>query len=338
VIGRDFDLEVLAAVVGIDEDALLDIIDSGEQAGLLTEVEGVVERFSFAHALTQHTLYEDLGAARRARAHRKVANVLEQMYGTAPESRAAELAHHFLTATKTGDAPKALTYCKMAGDQALAQAAPADALGWFAQALDLYPQLPPDENVHCDILIGLGTAQMRTGDPAHRQTLLDAAAIAEALGDGERLVACALANNRTGTSATGQVDHERVAVLEAALRAVGSDESDERARLLATLGCELIYESFRDRAWPLMSEAIAMALHIDDPLCFLRVTSAVYAEGYTPDTVEDRLTDLDRAVSMADSLGDPKASFHANYYRSIACLQTRQVGFRRAFGCCLLTG
>ncbi len=84
----------------------------------------------------------------------------------------------------------------MAGDQALAQAAPADALGWFVQALDLYPQLPADESLHCDLLIGLGTAQIRTGDPAHRQTLLNAAAIAQAQGDSARLVAAALANNR----------------------------------------------------------------------------------------------------------------------------------------------
>ena len=37
---------------------------------------------------------------------------------------------------------KALSYCKLAGDQALAQLAPADALGWFAQALELYPSCP----------------------------------------------------------------------------------------------------------------------------------------------------------------------------------------------------
>jgi class 3 adenylate cyclase/tetratricopeptide (TPR) repeat protein len=321
VIGRDFDIDVLAAVAQMDEDALLDIVDRGVEARLLTEVEGVAERVSFAHALTQHTLYEDLGAARRARAHRKVADVLEQMYGAAPESRAAELAHHFLAATKSADAMKALTYCKMAGDQALAQAAPADALGWFVQALDLYPQLPADENLHCDLLIGLGTAQIRIGDPGHRQTLLDAAAIAQAQGDSARLVAAAMANNRTGVSASGQVDSDRVAVLEAALEAVRPGDGTERAHLLAILGCELTYESFAGRAWPIMSEALAMARRLDDPLCFLRVTITVYAHSQTPDTVEDRLVDLAHSVTLADSLGDPKASFNAHYERAIACLQ-----------------
>ena len=200
VIGRDFDIYVLTEVAGTDEDAVLDIVDQGLQAGLLTEVEGVPERLSFAHALTQHTLYEDLGAARRARAHRKVADVLEQRYGTAPESGAAELARHFLAATKSADVMKAMTYCKMAGDQALAQAAPADAVGWFAHTLDLYPQVTADETLHCDLLIGLGTAQRQTGDAAHREILFQAAALAEQLGETDRLVRAALANSRGSVS------------------------------------------------------------------------------------------------------------------------------------------
>jgi predicted ATPase len=147
VIGRTFDIEVLATVADVDEDALLDIMDNGVQAGLLVEVEGTVERFSFAHALTQHTLYEDQGATRRARAHHKVAQVLEELPGAAPETRAAELARHFAAATKTADATKALTYSKLAGEQALAQLAPADALEWFGQALELCSQVRPDDSL-----------------------------------------------------------------------------------------------------------------------------------------------------------------------------------------------
>ena len=245
VIGRDFDIEVLGDVVGMDEDALLDLIDTAVQAGLLVEVDGVVDRFSFAHALTQHTLYEDLGASRRARVHRRIADSLEQMYGAAPEARAAELARHFVAATKTADAMKALSYCKIAGDQALAQLAPADALGWFAQALELYPQVPTDDGMRCDLLIGLGTAQRRTGDPAHRQTLLEGATIAISLGDRERLIAAAIANTRGSVTTAGQVDHDKLVVLEQALGAVGLGDSPERVRLLAILAEELEFGADR---------------------------------------------------------------------------------------------
>ena len=86
----------------------------------------------------------------------------------------------------------------------LAALAPAEALGYFAQALNLYPQASdPDPALGIDLLIGLGTAQRQTGDPAFRTTLLNASRQADRLGDMERLVAAALANNRGLVSASG---------------------------------------------------------------------------------------------------------------------------------------
>ncbi len=177
IIGREFDIDLLAKVAEVDEDSLLDLVDQATEAGLVSEVEGVVDRFSFAHSLIQHTLYEDLGASRRARQHRKIAEALEQLCGEAREARAGELAHHFFAATKTADAMKALSYSKLAGEQALARLAPADALVWFTQALELYPQLPREPGLHCDLLTGLGTAQRLVGDLGHRETLIMAAEI-----------------------------------------------------------------------------------------------------------------------------------------------------------------
>ena len=46
-----------------------------------------MDRYSFAHALAQHTLYDDLGASRRARAHRTIAEALEALCGDALEAR-----------------------------------------------------------------------------------------------------------------------------------------------------------------------------------------------------------------------------------------------------------
>ena len=56
-----------------------------------------------------------------------------------------------------------------------------------------------------------------------------------------------------------------------------------------------------------------MARRLDDPLCFLRVTTTVYGPITPPTRSKDRLVDLARAVTLADSLGDPKASFNAHY-------------------------
>ncbi len=329
VIGRDFDVELLAAVADVDEDHLLDLLDEASAAGLVTEVEGVIDRYSFSHALTQHALYDDLGSSRRARLHRAVAEALEALSGSAIEARAGELAHHYTAATRTADAAKALTYLRMAGDQALEQLAPADALAWFRRALELADQSDADETLRCDLLIGLGTAERQTGDPAHRVTLLRAAAVASDLRDRDRLVRAALANHSGGAGAdAGHVDDERVAVLEEALEVVGGGDSVDRALLLAILCNEFSYSPDTQRMANLAAEALTMARRLDDPVTFLRVANAVYVSAATPDNLDVRLADLDDAVSIAASIGDPSAGYHAHYTRAVAC---SQAGDRAAF-------
>ena len=56
VIGRDFDVDVLARVTELDEDALIDLCDEAVASALLTEADGA-GRYTFAHALIEHTLY-----------------------------------------------------------------------------------------------------------------------------------------------------------------------------------------------------------------------------------------------------------------------------------------
>ena len=321
VIGRDFDVGLLSTVSELHEDRVVDIIDQAAQAGVLAEVEGVVYRYTFSHALVQHTLYEDLGASRRARVHRRIADALEDLYEGSAEGHAGELARHFLAATRTADTMKALLYSKMAGDQALAQLAPADALGWFNQSLELYAQLPPDEPTRCDLLTGLGTAQRLVGDPAHRETLLQAAEVATQLSDDQRLVAAVLANSRGGVSVTGQVDYERLTPLERALESVGDLDSPQRALLLATLAAELTYSEDLERRSIATAESLEMARRVGDPLTFLRVATLAYQDFYLPHSVEDRLLCFAEAVRIAESLRDPVAALRAHYARAVACLQ-----------------
>ena len=128
VIGRDFDLAVLARATGTSEDELLDILDAATAASLVRELADSPGRYNFAHALIQHTLYEELGPTRRARAHRQVAEALEELCGDRPGVRIGELARHWFSATQPIDLDKAIRYSREAGDAALAALAPGDAL------------------------------------------------------------------------------------------------------------------------------------------------------------------------------------------------------------------
>ena len=110
------------------EEELLDILDAAAAVGTGPGIGRHPGRFSFAHALIQHTLYEDLGPNRRARAHRQVAEALEDLCGDRPGARVGELARHWTVATQPVDLAKAIDYSRQAGDAALSALAPADAL------------------------------------------------------------------------------------------------------------------------------------------------------------------------------------------------------------------
>ena len=198
----------------------------------LTDTPG---RFNFAHALIQHTLYEDLGATRRARAHRAVAEALEELCGDRPGPRVGELARHWCNATRPIDLTKAISYAAQAGDAALAALSPDEALRYYGQALELSGQSDAADAMQVlDLAIGLGIAQWGIGDAAARTTLLDAARRAVELDDTDRLAAAVLANNRGWASVVGEVDVEKLSLLELALDRLGPDRI-ERAQVLATI-------------------------------------------------------------------------------------------------------
>jgi predicted ATPase len=176
VIGRDFELDVLALLAETSEDALLDQLDAAAEAALVREQPNEPGRYSFTHALIQRTLYEGLGATRRARAHHRIGEALEDLCDDRPGARVGELARHWFSATVNKDLTKALDYSRMAADSALADLAAGDALRYYSQAFDLYAQvIDPDPAIGIDLRIGLGTAQRQTGDPSYRETLLAAA-------------------------------------------------------------------------------------------------------------------------------------------------------------------
>jgi class 3 adenylate cyclase len=309
VIGRDFDLDLLALATKTSEDDLLDILDAAASVALVREVADT-GRYSFAHALIQHTLYEDLGHNRRARAHRRVAEALEDLCGGRPGARVGELARHWsCSGSQPIDLAKAIGYSKQAGDAALSALAPGDALRYYALALDFHPQVAdPDPVLAIDLAIGLGTAQRQIGDPASRETLLTAARQAVDLGDTNRLVAAALANNRGYTSNNNATDTDKVDVLEIAVDRLPSDHPD-RALVLATLCSELAYGSTLERRKALADEALVVATSSGDDATIARVLNQVLFPLLVPSMLEQQLTWTADALVRAERVGDPVLLF-----------------------------
>ena len=318
VIGRDFDLDVLARATKTSEDDLLDILDARPRVALVRELARRSGRYNFAHALIQHTLYEDLGPNRRARAHRQVAEALEALCGDRPGTRVGELARHWFSATQPIDLTKAIDYSRQAGDAALSALAPADALRYYAQALELYFQTTnPDPVLGIDLAIGLGTAQRQIGDPAFRETLLGAARRAVDLGDTERLVTAALANDRGFYSLLGAIDDDKIEILEMALDRLSADNTD-RALVLAALCSELTFGSPLERRRALADEALAIAESSGDDAIIVRVLNNVFLPLLVPPLKEQLLFRTIDALVRAERVGDPVLQFWAASWRAVA--------------------
>jgi predicted ATPase/class 3 adenylate cyclase len=152
VIGRAFDVELLGLLVDVDEEELLDALESAVQASLLTESLERTGRFRFAHALISHALYDALGTARRRLLHQRVAEALEQLCSEAPGERlvsefseavgsaggsAAIQAYHWREAA---DLDRTVHYLLMAAERAGRGGAEAEAVTLYSQTLELIPE------------------------------------------------------------------------------------------------------------------------------------------------------------------------------------------------------
>ena len=311
VIGRDFDLGLLARASEGSERDVLACLESAVAAQVVGEVVGAPGRFSFTHDLFNHALYDGLSASRRSLLHGSIAAMLEADCGGDPGDRVGELARHWLAVT-AGGAGKAADYAQRAADRALASLAPDEAIRWYRHVVDLLGRPPDcDSPQHLDGLIGLGDAKRQAGDPSFRETLLDAAQRAARVGDGPRLITAVLVNQRGIVSGIGTFDPERIQLLELALVAVGDGDGRERAFLLATLAAELTFTGDLPRIRRLATEATDMARRLGDPAALLRVLNTTFLSQCVPDGFDRTLAASKEAVALSEVVRDPIARYWA---------------------------
>jgi len=321
VVGREFDVAVVASMADRPRAEVVAALEEARRASLVGDVPGAPGRFSFVHALIRHSLYAELGAARRMELHRCVAVALEALTGD-PDEHMAELAHHWRAATPAvgvdaGDAGKAVRYAEDAGHRAMASLAYEEAIAHFDGALQAL-SLVDDPDRRCSLLIALGEAQRCAGDPGHRETLLDANRRAVRLGDAGRAARAALANQRGYFSQVGAVDGERVAALEATLTVHGPVRTTARARLLALLATELHFAA-DTRRLTFGREALDIARELDDPATLAEALDALWLADRRPEAAVERLRLAAEMADLARRLGDRALEFRAARALFLSC-------------------
>src|SRR5439155_22639956 len=241
-----------------------------------------------------------------------------------PVPRLGELARHWSNATQPVDVAKAVGYARRAGRRALDELAPHQALRWLTRALELQQQQPDaTAGDRCDILIDLGEAQRQAGEPAFRETLLEAGAAARELADPDRLAAAALANTRGfGASTYGEVDEERVAVIEAALAIMPAEDAATRAQLLVKLAVELNWGGNLPRRVSLVDEALALARRSGDDRTLGMVLSEGSITTWVPWTLSRRVADAHELTEVAGRLGDPFVQARAAWTGAVTAIES----------------
>lgn len=306
VVGREFEGALVAQVLGIGDDAVLEALERAVGAGLVAETD-VVDRFTFTHALVQHTLYHELSMTRRTRLHLAVADVIESLTGGDPDERAGELANHLFAATQPAQQDRAIRLALQAGERATRAAAPEEAVRWYTLALEAHGL---EDDLGADILLRLGRAEFLAGRATYRERLLEAARVARACGAVTTYVAAAIANFRGLHSSAGAVDQERVQVIETALELVGPADSPDRARLLASLAGELAYAG-DDRRFDLCREAREIAARLGDRTVLLDAMLRTGLAMNTPTLYAERRARTEEMLRLSAESGDPFQRFFA---------------------------
>jgi DNA-binding SARP family transcriptional activator len=136
VIGRPWDISLLRRAARCDEVVASRAVEELVRRRVL---EGVGERFDFAHERIHAVVYNQLLPPEQKLFHRRVGEAIEELHGANLEPHVLALGIHYLRAEVWDNA---LGYLRQAGTQAAARSANREAVTCFDQALAVLSHLP----------------------------------------------------------------------------------------------------------------------------------------------------------------------------------------------------
>ncbi|MFC5180898.1 AfsR/SARP family transcriptional regulator [Actinomadura harenae] len=312
VAGAETDVRVLTELSGGDEDAVLDAVDAGLAAGLVTEP--APGRMRFAHALVRDTLSAGLSAARRTRLHGRIAAAMERH---APAEVGA-IAHHYLEAGTGAD--RAVRFAELAAAAAEARFAYASAAELWDRAASALGSGRVRERLELEIRAIRASALAGAVVPS-RARRGRCVAEARALGDVE-LLSRAITAFDVPTLWTaheyGVLDTELLDAVREALAGLPGEAADLRARLLTTIAVELEGEpggAGRRAA----DEAVEIARRLGRPETLAAALNGRFINCYLA------ASDRDERHAVATELLELATRHELASYQVLAHLQLQQV-------------
>ncbi|MEV5571414.1 BTAD domain-containing putative transcriptional regulator [Spirillospora sp. NPDC052269] len=312
VAGAETDVRVLTELSGGDEDAVLDAVEAGLAAGLVTEP--APGRMRFAHALVRDTLSAGLSAARRTRLHGRIAAAME----THAPGEVGAIAHHYLEAGT--DPERAVRYATLAAGAAEARFAYASAAELWDRAASALDTGRVRERLELEIRAIRAFALAGAVVPS-RERRARCVAEARALGDVELLTRTIIAFDvptlwtarEYGVLDTGLLDaaHE-------ALAGLPDDAAELRARLLTMIAVEQEGEA-GDEGPQAADQALVLARRLGRPEPLAAALNGRYINAYRS------AGDRQRRHEIATELLELATEHGLGSYQVLAHLQLQQV-------------
>ena len=323
VIGSAFHLDLLAAVVDRPPGEVLDLLDEVDRIGLVTELG--VDQFAFVHAIVRSTLLDSLSATRRARAHRRVAEVLEARGA----EQFDELALHWQLA---GEESRSTKYLARVARRDMSALAYESAKTRYKEVLDLLARDPHADIVErTEALLGLASATRALGDPTFTNAVIRAGRLARTTRDPRLMGEAAMLSTWLGAAffAAEMPDVELIELCEDALGIIPTSDP-LRVRVLATLASHLTFAPDRAPRAKLIEEATALAAQHADPMLTAAVLHAEFACLWEPGTLERREQIARDLARLARATGDTQIEFFGGFFAAYCMVERGELPAGRA--------
>jgi hypothetical protein len=300
VIGRSFDLAILAEAAGLDEDDALDVVEPAIAAGVLRERE--IDRYAFTHALVRDRFCDGVAASRIAREHAKVAAVLERTPG-----HESEVARHWRRSgpANAGRAWRSAKTAALRVRLLYEFEEEAELLEGALRSMDLDPEATDRERY--DVLMDLVDAyRWAAQHEALIATAERAIAIGKRLRDPEAVARAAQSISYDvlwRSAPSGETNEVVVGALRGSLDRLPPGDGELRCRVLLALAIEAADEAALAADDPGLLEALAMARRLGDPELLIAAQQTAFMTRWVPSSAEDRLTGITEAVDVAHRIG-----------------------------------
>ena len=325
VVGRDFDLSLVGPACELPVERVLGAISEAVALGVVSEESVAPGRYRFSHSLMREVIYEALPIPVRAALHRTVGEAIERLHGADSDSHIAELSRHFSEVAGAGESARALRYTRRAGDRAMQAHAYEEAATEYQRALRALELTDPDEALRCEILLRLGTAQVRAGRYPEAQAIhLRAAEIARTLGSADLLARAAIGYGEPQVEG-GQVNHVLVTLLKEALDALSEEDAPLRARSLARLSVELTFSDDVSLKDALSRAAVEMARRLGDASALGAALEARWMAIWGPDGLDERAALSEEILQLAQQTGDRHLELLGREQRAATSLESGDI-------------